>query len=323
MNEIRFIKNNRKRWQEFESFLGNRANNNPDHLAQLYVELTDDLAYSQSFFPKSKTTKYLNQLTFKAHQNIFKRRKASKNKLIQFFRYDYPFALYNNRRKILYAFLLTLVSAIIGVVSAAHDEEFARLILGDYYINMTLDNISNGNPMAVYGESEEFGMFMQIAWNNIRVAFLTFASGMLFSVGTFYFLFKNGMMVGVFQYFFFQKGVALASMSAIWLHGTIEIFSIIIAGAAGLVMGNSFLFPGTYTRAQSLKRGAKEGVTIVAGLIPFFILAAFIESYITRHYQESMLFDWVLIFFSIMLIIAYFFMYPSYLNQKVKNGIKR
>ena len=323
MNEIRFIKTNGKRWQEFESFLSNRANNNPDHLAQLYVELTDDLAYSQSFFPKSKTTKYLNQLTFKAHQNIFKRRKSSKNKLIQFFRYDYPFALYNNRRKILYAFLLTFISAIIGAVSAAHDEEFARLILGDYYINMTLDNINSGNPMAVYDSSEEFGMFMQIAWNNIRVSFLTFASGMLFSVGTFYFLFKNGMMLGVFQYFFFDQGVALTSMSAIWLHGTIEIFSIIIAGAAGLVMGNSFLFPGTYTRAQSLKRGAKEGVTIVGGLIPFFIIASFIESYVTRHYQESMLLDWVLIGSSIMLIITYFFMYPSYLNQKIKNGIKR
>ena len=171
--------------------------------------------------------------------------------------------------------------------------------------------------MAVYEGSEELGMFFRIAWNNIKVSFLTFASGILLSFGTFFLLFKNGMMVGVFQYFFFQEGVALASMSAIWLHGTIEIFSIIIAGAAGLAMGNSLLFPGTYTRSQSLKRGAKEGVTIVSGLIPFFIFAAFIESYLTRHYQESLLFDWVIIGLSTMLIITYFFMYPSYLNQKI------
>ena len=322
MNEIRFIKNNGQRWQEFESFLNDKGNNNPDHLAQLYIELTDDLAFSQSFFPKSKTTKYLNQLTFKAHQNIFKRRKSKKNKLFQFFLYDYPITLYNNRRKILYAFLITLISAIIGAVSVAHDEEFARLILGDSYINMTLENIETGNPMAVYEGSEELGMFMRIAWNNIHVSFLAFASGILLSFGTFYLLFSNGMMLGVFQYFFFQKGLALASMSAIWLHGTIEIFSIIIAGAAGLVMGNSLLFPGTFSRGQSLKQGAKEGVIMVSGLIPFFIFAAFIESYITRHYQNSFILDWSIIGGSIMLIIAYFFMYPSYLNQKIKNGIQ-
>jgi uncharacterized membrane protein SpoIIM required for sporulation len=320
MNEIRFIKQNGKRWKEFESFLTKKSAVNPDHLAQLYVELTDDLSYSQTYFPRSKTTKYLNQLTLEAHQNIFKRKKKTGSGLINFFVREYPLVLYRRRKQLLYSFLIILVSALIGVFSLSRDQDFARLILGDAYINTTLDNINSGDPMAIYRDNSPWGMFLRIAWNNIRVAFFAFAGGILFSIGTFIILFQNGVMLGVFQYFFFKKGYALLSMSAIWMHGTIEIFSIIVAGAAGLVMGNSFLFPGTYTRAYSLRKGAKEGSLMVAGLIPFFIIAAFIESFLTYLYMESLLLDWTIIGGSMLLIIWYFFMYPSYVNRKVNNG---
>jgi uncharacterized membrane protein SpoIIM required for sporulation len=67
------------------------------------------------------------------------------------------------------------------------------------------------------------------------------------------------------------------------LHGTIELSSIVIAAAAGFTMGNSLLFPGTYSRLESFKKGAVKGLKIVMGLVPFFILAGFIESFITRY----------------------------------------
>ncbi len=320
MNEVRFIKQNSKRWQEFENLLKEKVNNNPDQLARLYVELTDDLAYSQSFYPKSKTTKYLNQLTFRAHQNIFKRKKTGQKGLFYFFAHEYPLLLYKHRIKILYAALITIVSALIGVYSLSVDESFVRLILGDYYVNMTLENIKSGNPMGVYSDTGAMEMFFRIAWNNIRVAFLAYAGGITFSIITFWLLFHNGVMLGTFQYFFFTKSLGLISMSAIWLHGTIEIFSIIIAGAAGLVMGNSLLFPKTFTRAYSLKTGAKDGALMVAGLIPFFLIAAFIESFVTRNYQLSLLTDWIIIGLSILLIIAYFFVLPNRVHRKVKNA---
>jgi uncharacterized membrane protein SpoIIM required for sporulation len=320
MNEVRFIKQNGKRWKEFENFLTKRSKINPDHLAQLYVELTDDLSYSQSYFPKSKTTKYLNQLTLQAHQKLFKRKKKAGSGLINFFAKEYPLVLYRHRKYILYSFLIVLVSALIGAFSLTRNEDFARLILGDYYINTTLENIYSGDPMAIYKRSGPLEMFFMIAWNNIKVSFYAFAGGIIFSIGTFLILFKNGVMLGVFQYFFFKEGFALLSMSAIWLHGTIEIFSIIVAGAAGLVMGNSFLFPGTYTRGYSLIKGAKDGSLMVAGLIPFFIIAAFIESFLTRFYMNSILTDWIIIGASMLLIIWYFFMYPAYVNRKINNG---
>lgn len=94
------------------------------------------------------------------------------------------------------------VSVLIGAVSAAGDLDFVRLILGNGYVDMTLDNIANGEPMAVYNGSSEVPMFLRITLNNIMVSFYCFAMGILTSFGTGYMLFNNGVMIGAFQMFF-------------------------------------------------------------------------------------------------------------------------
>lgn len=77
-----------------------------------------------------------------------------------------------------------------------------------------------------------------------------------------------------FRIFFYKYGLLAHSVMSVWAHGTFEITSVIIAGAAGLIMGNSFLFPGTYPRLFSFRRGAVRGVKIVAGLVPFLFWPA-------------------------------------------------
>lgn len=322
MREVAFSRKNGPRWVEFESYLSNSRKFNPDRLARLFIEITDDLAYAQTFYPDSKTTKYLNQLAVKAHQILYKRTQAKKFRLYHFFTTDYPLLLYKNRQKIFYSFLFVFFSALIGIISTANDDTFIRLILGDHYVNMTLENIEKGQPMAVYESESSLNMFFLICWNNIRVSFLVFAAGMLFSVGSYILLFTNGLMIGAFQYFFYQKGLFLTSFVTIWLHGTIEIFSIIVAGASGIIIGNSIMFPGTYSRIHSLQKGAKEGAKILSGLIPFFIVAAFIESYITRHSDFSVVIDWAIISVSVAIIICYFFIYPNIVFKKITNKNK-
>jgi len=154
---------------------------------------------------------------------------------------------------------------LIGAVSAANDQEFVRLIMGNQYVDMTLDNIARGEPMAVYNGSPEAPMFLGITINNIKVSFLCFASGILTSFGTGFILLQNGIMLGSFQMFFYQHDLLWESALAVWLHGTLEIWAIIVAGAAGLALGNGWLFPGTYSRLESFRRGAKRGLKIVNG----------------------------------------------------------
>ena len=101
---------------------------------------------------------------------------------------------------------------------------------------------------------------------------MMFVSGILTSIATGAYLFQNSVMLGCFETFFAQHGLLYESFLAVFLHGTLEISAIIIAAAGGLAIGNGWLFPGTYSRLVSFRRGAKRGLKIVAGTVPVFIL---------------------------------------------------
>jgi len=321
MREVTFVKYHHDRWKKFEEFLNSKDTDNPDEISSLYIQLIDDLSYARTFYPDSPTYKYLNQLSGRAHQIIYKNKKEKSSRIVNFWKKELPLLFFQYHKQLLIAFIIFIISALIGAVSAANDDSFVRLILGDGYVNMTIENIKNGNPMAVYGGHDEGFMFFFIAMNNIKVALLTYALGIFFSAGTAYLIFYNGVMLGSFQYFFYQYGVLKESLLTIWLHGTIEISVCIIAGCAGLAMGNSILFPKTYSRAYSFRKGAGDGLKIVIGTVPFFIVAAFIESFVTRHERASQLFDTLLIFLSLSLIIGYFIIYPIRLNRKLNNTL--
>jgi len=101
------------------------------------------------------------------------------------------------------------------------------------------------------------------------------------------------------------------------LHGTLEISAIIIAGGAGLILGNSILFPGSYKRTTSLMRAGKDALKIVVALVPVFVVAAFIESYLTRLTEMPVYFNLTIIGLSALFIIWYFFYYPYRLNKRI------
>jgi len=158
-------------------------------------------------------------------------------------------------------------------------------------------------------------MFIQIATNNIRVSLMVYATGILAGMGTLYMLFENGVMLGTFQQIFFAKGLGWASVLVIWIHGTLEISAIILAGTAGLILGQSYLFPGTYSRIDSLKRGARDSVKILVGLIPFFLLAAFFEGFVTRHTEMPLWLSLFILLGSASIIIWYFILWPIRLKR--------
>ncbi|RHL05807.1 MULTISPECIES: stage II sporulation protein M [Bacteroides] len=319
MKEVTFIRRNIDKWKEAEKVVEQATNLSPDRLADVYTDLTADLAFAQTHFPTSRISIYLNNLASALHNKIYQNKREKWTRIITFWTQEIPQIMYDARRELLVSFIIFTVSVLIGAVSAAGDLDFVRLILGNGYVDMTLDNIANGEPMAVYNGSSEVPMFLGITLNNIMVSFYCFAMGILTSFGTGYMLFNNGVMIGAFQMFFFQHGLLGESMLAIWLHGTLEIWSIIVAGAAGLALGNGWLFPRTYSRLESFKRGAKRGVKIVVGTIPIFIMAGFIESFITRHTELPDILRLGLILISLAFIIFYYI----YLPNKKRHGITK
>ena len=205
MREASFIKQNKQKWLDFEKQIFASKVNNPDELSSLYIHLINDLSYAQTYYPKSKTILYLNNLAAKSFQKIYKNKKEDKNELLYFFTTEVPLIVYNYRRYLLYAFLFFTVFVLIGVVSAANDHTFVRLVLGDHYVNMTLENIEKGDPLAVYKSGSNWGSHIGITINNLRVGLLSYIYGIFAGVGTIYILFENSIMLGSFQYFFMSK----------------------------------------------------------------------------------------------------------------------
>ncbi|MDR1762534.1 MAG: stage II sporulation protein M [Dysgonamonadaceae bacterium] len=325
MKEVSFIRRNIEKWRSLEELVDEAVGKNhynPGELADAYSEITTDLSFARSHYPNSRISLYLNNLASALHNYLYKNKKEPVSRFITFWTQEVPETMYLSRRELLYSFLVFAVSIVIGVVSTFYDEEFPRLILGNGYVDMTLQNIENGEPMAVYGNSSEIPMFRHIVFNNIRVAFNTFVMGLLTGFGTGYMLFFNGIMVGSFQTFFFQYGVGFDSMLAIWLHGTFEISAIIVAGAAGFALGNGWLFPGTYPRGYAFRQGAKRGLKITAGLVPVFLTAGFIESFLTRHTEFPDAVRIAIIAFSLAMVIYYYIILPKkvyYGKSKTQN----
>jgi len=318
MREAQFLKQNAEKWKQYETELNTAVTT--DTTASRFVELTDDLAYARTFYPKSNTEKYLNGLASRFHQKIYRNKKEKKGRIFWFWRYELPFLFKQYHREFLYSFLFFILFSLMGALSAKYDDNFLRLILGDEYVNMTNENIEKGDPFGVYKQDGETTMFFAIAENNIAVSFVTYVYGIFFSVGTVWQLFQNGLMLGGFQYYFISKGFGTKFITVVFIHGTLELWSIIIAGAAGLMLGNSLLFPGTYKRSESLIRGGKDGLKIVIGLMPLFLVAAFFESFVTRHTEMPLAVSISILAGSLIFIVWYFIIYPIKLHKRIADA---
>lgn len=320
MKEATFVKQNKSRWEEFEKVVNRQQVATPDRLAELFIQVTDDLSFARTQYPESRTTKYLNALAGKVRLEIYKSKQESSRRFVTFWTEEVPDVMFASRKVLGYAFIIFAVTVAIGALSAHFDDSFVRLILGDDYVNMTLENIRKGNPTDVYASKGPFLMFVMIAWNNIFVSFKVFVYGLFASVGTGLFLGYNGVMVGAFTAFFASEQQFVQAFPVIMLHGTIELTSIVIAAAAGFRLGNGLLFPGTYSRLVSFRMGAMDGLKIVMGLVPFFILAAFIESFITRYAFMHWAIKTLIIGASAFLMISYFIFYPIRRHAKLSTN---
>jgi len=313
MREAVFLRQNEARWKQYET----TAATGPDELAARFVTLTDDLAYAQTFYPNSPTTRYLNDLTAKQHQAIYKNKSEHTSRFREFWAQELPLLVGRYHTPLAWSLLLFTVFTLLGALSAAYDDTFVRVVLGDAYVNRTLENIEKGDPMAVYKGMSETPMFLLITLNNIRVSLVTFALGATLGLGTVWALFQNGVMLGSFQYFFYQKGVLLPSLLTIWIHGTLEISAIVLAGGAGFVMARGILFPGTYSRAEAFRQTARDGLKLAIGLVPIFIVAGFLEGFVTRHTEMPVALSLTIIGTSAGFIVWYFILYPRYLTRRL------
>lgn len=123
---------------------------------------------------------------------------------------------------------------------------------------------------------------------------------------------------GVFSIFFYEQGVFWKSVRGIWIHGSMEIFAIVIEATAGFILGASILFPKTFSRLNSFKIGFKNSFKIFLSTFPFTISAGFLEGFITRYSIDMP--NWLssfIILATLSIISFYYLIYPFIVHRKI------
>jgi uncharacterized membrane protein SpoIIM required for sporulation len=315
MKESDFINQNKAKWVEVEKNL-TKKEVSPSETSKLFVQITDDLSYARTFYENRSVKIYLNEIAKFLFNDINKTKQNYFKSFIKFWKTDLPLVMYVSRRSMLISLIVFVSCFILGVITSRYDPNFCRSILSSNYIDMTNENIAKGDAMAVYKSDGELETFLPIFVNNIRIDFITFFSGIFMAIGSLLIMIVNGVMVGVFQYFFISKGLFWESFLAIWTHGTLEISAIILSGGAGLTLGKGLLFPGTYSRFEALKISGMNGLKIIMGVAPVTLLAAFIEGFLTRHTNIPDVIRFSFILLSLCFVVIYFFWYPRLVAKK-------
>src|SRR5690606_12923456 len=146
---------------------------------------------------------------------------------------------------------------------------------------------------------------------------MSFLYGIFGGIGSLYFMLVNGIMVGSFQYMFFEKGHFFLSLRTIWMHGAMEMFAMCIEIGAGILMGTSYLFPGILTRKQAFFQKGKAALKIVISTMPFTMTAALIEGYLTQYAKSMPIAVAALIVLGTLGFIAwYYLIYPVKVYKK-------
>lgn len=319
MRESTFIDRNRSKWKEIEDF----EKTDPDETASDFVEIISDLSYAQTRYPHSKINSYLNHLAVSVYRSVYRNKKPQP--LLEFWKTTFPLILGKNKKILGLASALFVAFCILGAVCADLDPEFVESVMGSEYIAMTEENIAKGEPFGVYATENPFRMFLSILANNLFVGLMVFISGIFMGIGSVYHTFRNAIMVGSFFHLFFRADLGLNALVVVGLHGTLELMSLVLECMAGMILGLSALFPGTLTRRQAFRKGLNQSALIYIGTVPFTLIAAFIESYVTRYGSDGLRSDnlaltglLTLVFvLSWAILIWYFFIYSSRVARSV------
>ena len=278
-----WILKRRPYWDRLSSLLAQSDSSGLDQLSRaelqemalLYRQVAADLSELRQDPTSRPYAQHVNQLLARAHHIIYSGQKTNLLTIFRFLRDEYP-AIF--QRQIGYVAASLLVSTAFGLLGAALTSarpEFMRHFVGPEMIatmerhTMWTESVVSVAPLASSA----------IMTNNLSVSFITFAGGIVFGLGTFLALFQNGIMLGVIGAACHHYEMSLALWSFVAPHGSLELPSILIAGAAGFRLGHSMLFPGPLRWKESVARGGVEATQLVSGIIPLLVIAGSLEGF--------------------------------------------
>lgn len=290
MKSIDFIKSRRDTWISLENetklLSGHIKKSKSESLLISFINhyrrTVADFSLAQSLFPKTQLVSELNHLIINAMMLISSKQKTDSVRIKSFCTERFPLLVIGLYKFFFISCAIFIISALAGYSLTMVNPFTANAIAGDEYIYKTLDNIENGNPFAIYESRFKYAMSSFIMANNIKVSFLAFASGALYGLGTVFILLSNGLMLGSITAVFAQHGLLFDFITTVLIHGTLELFAIMVAGAAGLRFGQALFRPGELKRTDALYIFGKEAFELCCIMIPLFVIAGVLEGFVTN-----------------------------------------
>lgn len=280
MDLDRYIQRNDATWRQLEDLTnrGRKLNGAQlQELVRLYPRVAADLSHARTRYADPELNARLSAIVGNANNLIYAAPRRSRSTLRNFFSETFPAAVWSSRRFILVAAALLLLPAIgMGfwlehsgsTLDAAVPPELQKLIaeheFRDYYSSQAASDFS-----------------LQVMLNNIQVALLAFALGVVPLIGSTWILISNGVSIGVMAAVMHRAGEGVQFWALITPHGLLEISSAIIAGGAGLRLSWSLIAPGDRSRLEAFAREGLRSVVVAGGLACCFVIAALIEAFVT------------------------------------------
>ncbi|MGO9336149.1 MAG: stage II sporulation protein M [Terracidiphilus sp.] len=261
--------------QSDTSGLGQLSRAELQELALLYRQVAADLSVLRQDSTARTYAVHVNQLLARAHHIIYSGRKTNLRTLFLFLRDEYPAVFQRQIGYVLASLAVTIAFGVLGAVLTTARPEFMRHFVGPEMI-ATMERHQMWTESIVSIAPTESSHIMT---NNLSVSFVTFAGGITFGLGTFYYLVVNGMMLGVIAAACHQYGMSIPLWSFIAAHGSLELPSILIAGGAGFRLGHAMLFPGNLRWKDSVAQGGLEATRLVSGIIPLLVIAGCLEGF--------------------------------------------
>jgi len=286
MSYEEFIKTHEGRWEHLR-LLSERIKSHGhssltpqelDSFLLLYRQGCADLAYIRTNFPHSRVEQYLNDLVASSHAQLVRVRPPPFKRIIDFYLRTFPHIFAKNAKFVGLAFVLFMGTALISAVGVYYDREFF-MELSPIPEGVLEERASRGSVGPNMNEFIAPIATSYIFINNIQVGIMTYGTGIALGLGTVFYLFINGVMLGVVFAFFAERGMSIALMANILPHGILELTAIFICGGAGFMLGEAVVNPGELPRSQAVQESGREATQLVAGAILLFLIAGVIEGY--------------------------------------------
>ena len=288
MKQSQFETRHQAQWQRFEQLLGRleRGKARADECRQFpqdYRRLCQHLALARERGYSSYLVDPLEQLALRGHQQFYRHRSQAGTQLLGFVLAGFPQLVRQQWRFVLASSLLFFGSLLSIALLIQFYPDLVYSVVDTAQVeqmqNMYDPASSRLGRSLERAASEDWMMFGYYIMHNIGIAFQTFASGLLLGVGSVFFLFFNGLMIGAIAGHLTQIGSGPVFWPFVIGHGAFELTAIVLSGAAGLKLGWALIAPGRLTRGEALLRAARKSVQLVGGVIVFLLIAAFIEAY--------------------------------------------